>query len=69
MLSMPDWLCTRLMEAEISGKSGAHSEARSGYKPSRLDTSMGTMYLMVPKLRTGGYIPLFITERKRSENS
>jgi transposase-like protein len=30
---------------------------------------MGTMYLMVPKLRTGGYVPFFITERKRSENA
>lgn len=25
------------------------------------------MYLMVPKVRHGGYIPFFITERKRSE--
>ena len=28
---------------------------------------MGTMYLMVPKVRHGGYIPFFVTERKRSE--
>jgi putative transposase len=28
---------------------------------------MGTMYLMVPKLRNQGYIPFFVTERKRSE--
>ena len=28
---------------------------------------MGTMYLMVPKLRSRGYIPFFVTERKRSE--
>ena len=28
---------------------------------------MGTMYLMVPKVRQGGYIPFFATERKRSE--
>jgi transposase-like protein len=28
---------------------------------------MGTIYLMVPKVRNGGYIPFFITERKRSE--
>ena len=27
----------------------------------------GTMYLMVPKLRGQGYIPFFVTERKRSE--
>ena len=32
-----------------------------------LDTRMGTMYLMVPKVRQGGYIPFFVTERKRSE--
>ena len=25
------------------------------------------MYLMVPKVRSGGYIPFFVTERKRSE--
>ena len=28
---------------------------------------MGTMYLMVTKVRQGGYIPFFITERKCSE--
>jgi putative transposase len=28
---------------------------------------MGTMYLLVPKLRKGGYIPFFVTERRRSE--
>jgi len=77
MLSMLDWLCSRLMEAEISRKAGAekneHSKLRtgyrSGYRPRRLDTRMGTMYLMVPKLRTGGYIPFFVTERKRSEQA
>ncbi|MCF2671131.1 transposase [Butyricicoccus pullicaecorum] len=39
----------------------------SGYRPRRLDTRMGTMYLMVPKVRQDGYIPFFVTERKRSE--
>lgn len=28
---------------------------------------MDTMYLMVPKVRQGGYMPFFVTERKRSE--
>ena len=28
---------------------------------------MGTMYLLIPKVRNGGYIPFFVTERKRSE--
>ena len=37
------------------------SSTPSGY------TRMGTMYLMVPKVRQGGYISFFVTERKRSE--
>jgi len=75
MLSMLEWLCAQLMEAEVSGIAGAeknvHSPSRSdyrcGYRPRRLDTRVGTMYLMVPKLRGRGYIPFFVTERKRSE--
>ncbi|WP_312939672.1 IS256 family transposase [Oscillibacter sp.] len=75
MLSMLEWLCAQLMEAEVSGIVGAeknvHSPSRNdyrcGYRPRRLDTRMGTMYLMVPKLRSRGYIPFFVTERKRSE--
>ena len=75
MLSMLEWLCEELMEAEISQKVGAskheqekeRSTHRSGYRPRRFDTRMGTMYLMVPKVRNGGYIPFFVSERKRSE--
>lgn len=75
MLSMLEWLCTALMEAEVDQQLGAEksqrtdgrSGYRSGYRPRRLDTRMGTMYLMVPKVRQGGYIPFFVTERKRSE--
>ena len=75
MLSILEWLCTRLMEAEVDQQLGAEksqrtdgrSGYRSGYRPRRLDTRMGTMYLMLPKVRQGGYIPFFVTERKRSE--
>ena len=64
------------MEAEVSGIVGAEKNAhnpsrsdyRCGYRPRRLDTRMGTMYLMVPKLRNRGYIPFFVTERKRSKS-
>jgi transposase-like protein len=28
---------------------------------------MGTIYLMVPKIRNGGYIPFFVESKKRSE--
>jgi transposase-like protein len=75
MLSMLEWLCDKLMEAEISAKIGAdkseHStdrqSYRSGYRPRRFDTRMGTIYLMVPKIRQGGYVPFFVSNRKRSE--
>lgn len=75
MLGMLEWLCAELMEAEVAALVGAEknqhnaqrSSYRCGYRPRRLDTRMGTMYLMVPKLRSGGYIPFFVTERKRSE--
>ena len=75
MLSMLEWLCSQLMEAEVDQQLGAEksqrtdgrSGNRSGYRPRRLDTRMGTMYLMVPKVRQGGYIPFFVTEHKRSE--
>ena len=68
MLSMLEWLCAQLMEAEVSGIVGAEknvhnpsrSDYRCGYRPRRLDTRMGTMYLMVPKLRSRGYIPFFV---------
>ena len=66
MLSMLEWLCTRLMETEVDQQLGAEKSQRSDGR-SRLDTRMGTMYLMVPKVRQGGYIPFFVTERKRSE--
>lgn len=45
MLSMPEWLCKQLMEAEVSGIVGAEKNAhnpsrndyRCGYRPRRLD--------------------------------
>ena len=75
MLSMLEWLCAQLMEAEISSKIGAgksehttdRQSYRSGYRPRRFDTRMGTIYLMVPKMRQGGYVPFFVSSRKRSE--
>lgn len=75
MLSMLEWLCAQMMEVEVSNQIGAEkyqqnaerSSYRSGFRPRRLDTRMGTIYLLVPKVRNGGYIPFFITERRRSE--
>ena len=75
MFFMLEWLSSKLMEAEISSKIGAEKSERNeerigyrcGYRTRRFDTRMGTMYLLVPKVRNGGYIPFFVTDRKRSE--
>ena len=75
MLEMLSWLCDQLMAIEFAEEIGAgksertetRKKYRAGYRPRRFDTRMGSMYLMVPKPRKGGYIPFFVTERKRSE--
>lgn len=77
MLAMLKWIAERMIEIESELKVGAkkseHSTERtthfSGYRPRRFDTRMGTMYLMVPKVRKGGYVPFFITDKKRSEQA
>lgn len=77
MLSMLEWLCHRMMDVEVANKLGAskneHSDKRKGYlsgtRVRRFDTRMGTMYLLVPKVRKGGYVPFFVTEKKRSEQA
>jgi len=77
MLAMLKWITEQLMQIEAEYKAGAnkneHNKSRktyfSGYRPRRFDTRMGTMYLMVPKLRRGGYVPFFVTARKRSEEA
>ncbi|HHX38143.1 MAG TPA: hypothetical protein GX717_09210 [Clostridiaceae bacterium] len=70
---MPAWSCDRLIEAEVSSQIDAEknkqSTGRSGYHPRRLDTRIGTIYLMVPKVRNGGCIRSFVTERKHSETT
>lgn len=55
------------LSAEKSERVNSRIGYRSGYRPHRLDMQMGTMYLMVPKVRQGGYIPFFVAERKCSE--
>ena len=75
LLTMMQWILDQLMQMEAEGKVGAakgeHNGSRtthfSGRRVRRFDTRLGTMYLLIPKLRKGGYIPFFITERKRSE--
>jgi len=77
MQAMLQWLCEQLMDVEVAAKINAHKSERtderkgyrSGYRVRRFDTRMGTMYLFVPKLRQGGYIPFFVSEKSRSETA
>ena len=77
LLSMMKWMMEQLMKIEsemkVGAKKGEHNSDRksyfSGYRPRRFDTRLGTVYLMIPKIRKGGYIPFFITEKKRSEQA
>jgi len=74
---MLDWLLHEFMKAETEAKVGSeknkHNKDRktyfSGYRTRRFDTRLGTFYLLVPKLRNGGYVPFFIQEKKRSESA
>lgn len=77
LLEMLQWMMDKLMEIEVARKTGApkgsHSQGRTGYRCGyrvrRFDTRLGTVYLSVPKIRQGGYIPFFVTEKKRSEQA
>lgn len=77
LYSMLQWLTERMMEIEAELKAGAakgkHTPDRtthfSGTRVRRFDTRLGTLYLLVPKLRHGGYVPFFVTEKKRSEQA
>jgi putative transposase len=77
LLAMLEWTAQQMMqmeaEAKVGAEKGKHSRERkthfSGTRVRRMDTRLGTMYLFIPKLRKGGYIPFFVTERKRSEQA
>jgi putative transposase len=75
VLAMLEWVAGQMMlieaEAKVGAEKGRHAKDRrtyfSGKRVRRMDTRLGTIYLYVPKLRKGGYVPFFVTERKRSE--
>jgi transposase-like protein len=76
-LAMLKWVMTEMMrieaEAKVGATKGKHTSERttyfSGVRVRRVDTRLGTIYLLVPKLRKGGYVPFFISERRRSEQA
>ena len=71
------WLLHEFMKAETEAIVGTEKNKQckerktyfSGYRTRRFDTRLGTIYLLVPKLRNGGYVPFFLQERKRSESA
>lgn len=76
LLKMLHWLAERLAEMEAEQKVGAEkgkytadrtTDHFSGTRVRRFDTRLGSMYLLIPKLRRGGFTPFFVTERKRAE--
>ena len=77
LYEMLKWMTQSLIKIEseniVGAQKGKHSDERkthfSGTRLRRFDTRMGTMYLVVPKVRKGGYIPFFVTEKKRSEQA
>ncbi len=58
-------------EAKVGAVKGKHAQDRttyfSGDRARRVDTRLGTVYLLVPS--KGGYIPFFVSERRRSEQA
>lgn len=78
MKEMLQWMAQQLMEIEVTtlktevekGRhSGVRKTHRNGYRIRRWDTRLGTIYLTVPKVRSGGYQPFFLVNRQRSESA
>ncbi len=70
-------LAQALMEAEVEGLVGAgrHERTdgrkgyRNGYREREWDTRVGTVGLLVPRVRAGGYVPALLEPRRRGERA
>ncbi len=70
-------LAQALMEAEVEGLVGAgrHERTdgrkghRNGYREREWDTRVGTVGLLVPRVRDGGYVPALLEPRRRGERA
>lgn len=68
---------TAVMDAEASAACGAgygertdeRRNSRNGYRERPLETRMGSVDLMIPRLREGSYLPSFLDPRRRWEQA
>jgi transposase-like protein len=51
--------------AAYNARSPQRVNSRNGYRHRDLDTRVGTLDLMIPKLRSGTYLPGWLLERRR----
>lgn len=66
-----------IMESEVSELAGAErgercpdrTAHRNGYRPRSFNTRVGTIELLIPRLRRGSYFPSFLEPRRRSEQA
>jgi putative transposase len=71
------WLADRLMELEVASQAGAgrhercaaREDYRNGYRSRRWDTSVGSLELVIPRLREGSYQPSFLEPRRRADRA
>ncbi|WP_186201916.1 transposase, partial [Jannaschia seosinensis] len=67
----------RIMEAEIETRTGVAKGVRSpsrevqrnGYRERDWDTRAGRIWLEIPKLRKGSYLPSFLEPRRTAEKA
>lgn len=67
----------QLIELEVAAVFGAERHERSddrlsyrnGYRPRLLTTQVGDIDLMIPKLRTGSYLPSILGPRRRVDQA
>jgi len=67
----------QLIELEVAAVLGAERHERSddrlgyrnGYRPRSLATQVGDIDLMIPKLRTGSYLPSILEPRRRVDQA